>query len=128
MSRKAGQRPCWISSNANGFEVDWFGDRTLVVRGLPELGAACEEVSQLLQDLLDGTPETEAGSQRVREKIAISLSCRAAIKINTLLTADKMRWLVDELFRCDNPYTCPHGRPIILRMEIEDILRGFKRI
>ena len=114
--------------NANGFEVDWFGDRTLVVRGLPELGAACEEVSQLLQDLLDGTPETEAGSQRVREKIAISLSCRAAIKINTLLTADKMRWLVDELFRCDNPYTCPHGRPIILRMEIEDILRGFKRI
>ncbi len=114
--------------NANGFEVDWFGDRTLVVRGLPELGAACEEVSQLLQDLLDGTTETEAGSQRVREKIAISLSCRAAIKINTLLTADKMRWLVDELFRCDNPYTCPHGRPIILRMEIEDILRGFKRI
>jgi len=114
--------------NANGFEVEWFGERTLVVRGLPELGAACEEVSQLLQDLLDGAREADSGSQRVREKIAISLSCRAAIKINTPLTTDKMRWLVDELFRCDNPYTCPHGRPIILRMEIEDILRGFKRI
>ncbi len=65
---------------------------------------------------------------RLRQKIAISLSCRAAIKINTPLSQEKMQWLLDELFRCDNPFTCPHGRPIVLRMGIEEVLRGFKRI
>ena len=58
----------------------------------------------------------------------MSLSCRAAVKINTPLTREKMQWMLDELFRCANPYTCPHGRPIILKMDIEQVLSGFHRI
>jgi len=55
------------------------------------------------------------------------LACRAAIKINMTLAPEKMRWLVDELLKMENPATCPHGRPIILRITAREIERGFQR-
>jgi DNA mismatch repair protein MutL len=120
--------------NANGFDVDWFGNNTLVVRGVPALardvdpGRLFEQLLEELTDLEELRHEDESrGLRRIREKIAISLSCRAAIKINTPLTPEKIQWLLDELFRCQNPYTCPHGRPIVLRLGLEEVLRGFKR-
>ncbi len=120
--------------NDNGFEVEWFGEHTIAIKGVPSFAGDCD-VRRLIQDILDGLvsirgelERPENRLQRLREKIAISLSCRAAIKINTPLSPEKMQWLLDELFRCRNPFTCPHGRPIVLRVGIEEILRGFKRI
>ena len=120
--------------NANGFEVEWFGEQTLVIKGVPSFARECD-AQLLIEGILDeltsqSQEEVDENSRmkRLRQKIAISLSCRAAIKINTPLSQDKMQWLLDELFRCDNPFTCPHGRPIVLRMGIEEVLRGFKRI
>jgi DNA mismatch repair protein MutL len=118
----------------NGFEVEHFGNRTMIVRGVPEVAVQCGDAGRLLQEILDDLKDSSPGFsrrsrvQRLTEKIAISLSCRSAIKINTPLASDKMQWLVDALFRTRNPYTCPHGRPIVLRLGIEDVLRGFKRI
>ena len=120
--------------NSNGFEVEWFGEKTIVLKGVPSIARDCRELPKLMEEIIasvDVDPSaigSGAEVQRLREKIAISVSCRSAIKINTPLSPEKMRWLVDELFRCENPYTCPHGRPITLRMNIEDVLRGFKRI
>ncbi len=120
--------------NANGFEVEWFGEQTLVIKGVPSFARECDG-QLLIEGILDElTSQSRDGGaentrmQRLRQKIAISLSCRAAIKINTPLSQEKMQWLLDELFRCDNPFTCPHGRPIVLRVGIEEVLRGFKRI
>ncbi len=120
--------------NANGFEVEWFGDQTIVIKGVPSFAQDCD-AQLLLEEILDelGSSGQELASpdaqvRRLRQKIAISLSCRAAIKINSPLTQEKMQWLLDELFRCHDPFTCPHGRPIVLRLGIEEILRGFKRI
>jgi DNA mismatch repair protein MutL len=118
--------------NANGFEVEWFGRQTIVVKGVPAL-ARESDIQFLMEGLLEELQtldlvKANGKTRRLREKIAISISCRSAIKINTPLSPEKMQWLVDELFRCENPYTCPHGRPIILRLDIEEILRGFKRI
>ncbi len=120
--------------NANGFLVDWFGESTAVIRGVPAIASNCDG-RKVLQEILDRFQDADSpllpgenSVRRRREKIAISLSCRAAIKINTSLTREKIQWLLDELFACENPYTCPHGRPIILRVNIEDVLRGFKRI
>ena len=120
--------------NANGFEVEWFGEQTLVIKGVPSFAGECD-AQLLIEGILDElTSESQeqvdeiSRMKRLRQKIAISLSCRTAIKINTLLSQEKMQWLLDELFRCDNPFTCPHGRPIVLRMGIEEVLRGFKRI
>ena len=120
--------------NSNGFEVEWFGEKTIVLKGVPSIARDCRELPRLIEEIIAGVdvdPSAAAGGaevQRLREKIAISVSCRSAIKINTPLSDEKMRWLVDVLFRCQNPYTCPHGRPITLRINIEDVLRGFKRI
>lgn len=123
--------------NENGFEVEWFGSNALLIRGVPSLAREAD-IRRTVEDLfndLDALDERDdayrqegACLKRIREQIAISLSCRAAIKINHPLTAEKMEWLLDELFRCENPYTCPHGRPIVLRLNIEQILKGFKRI
>jgi DNA mismatch repair protein MutL len=123
--------------NANGFEVEPFGAHTLLVRAVPALARNVDPkgVIENLLDELTTLDELRSGSKlsdrslrRVQEKIAISLACRAAIKINTPLSPEKMRWLLDTLLQSENPYTCPHGRPIILRLDIEEILRGFKRI
>ena len=62
-----------------------------------------------------------------QKKIAASVSCHAAIKINTPLDETKMRWLVGELMKTDVPTVCPHGRPIILRYDLREILKAFKR-
>lgn len=123
--------------NANGFEVEWFGENALIIRSVPALAREADpaEVLEQLFRELDDLGELQPTQQmpdrnlrRLREKIAISLSCRGAIKINTPLTSEKMQWLVDELFQCENPYTCPHGRPIVLRLSLEELLRGFHRI
>ena len=119
--------------NRNGFDVQWFGSHTIVIRGVPAVASDCHG-ERLIQEILEGLESSDEGSvppfplARLREKIAISVSCRAAIKINTPLSREKMQWMLDELLRCQSPYTCPHGRPIVLRVSIEEILRGFKRI
>jgi DNA mismatch repair protein MutL len=59
--------------------------------------------------------------------VAATLACKAAIKVNMPLTREKMSWLIDELMKTQNPMTCPHGRPIIMRVGLRDIERGFKR-
>ena len=118
--------------NANGFEVEWFGGQTLALKGVPAVASECDS-ERLMAEILDEFEGEEANSDsftlgRLREKIAVSISCRAAIKINTPLSQEKMQWILDELLRCRSPYTCPHGRPIVLRLNLEEILRGFKRI
>ena len=120
--------------NRNGFAVEWFGDRTILVRGVPAVARSCDAL-ELFQEIVNNfqgeEPQVAAeGStlRRRREKIAISLACRSAIKINTPLSREKIQWLLDQLMVCETPYTCPHGRPIVLRVGIEEILRGFKRI
>ena len=120
--------------NHNGFDVEWFGERTLLVRGVPALARSCDTL-ELLQEILNSfqsesdqmDPENSLLRRR-REKIAISLACHSAIKINTPLSREKIQWLLDQLMLCETPYTCPHGRPIVLRVGIGEILRGFKRI
>ena len=120
--------------NHSGFAVEWFGDRTILVRGVPALARSCDP-QELFQEIMSSLQSEEThmdpkGSslRRRREKIAISLACRSAIKINTPLSREKIQWLLDQLMLCDTAYTCPHGRPIVLRIGIEEILRGFKRI
>lgn len=114
---------------ACGFEVEPFGRRTVAIKAAPA-GLATADVQELLGELLDGLErETQAISlTRLREKIAASVACHAAIKINMHLEHSKMVWLIDELQKTQYPMSCPHGRPIVLRYEKNEILKAFKRI
>jgi DNA mismatch repair protein MutL len=114
---------------ACGFEVEPFGRKTVAIKAAPA-GLASTDVQQLLGELLEGLErETQAISLgRLREKIAASVACHAAIKINMHLDHSKMLWLIDELQKTQYPMSCPHGRPIVLRYEKNEILKAFKRI
>ena len=70
--------------------------------------------------------ELSAGD--LRRKVAASIACHAAIKINTPLEPRKMQWLLEELAKTDCPMSCPHGRPIVLRYSLREILKAFHRI
>jgi DNA mismatch repair protein MutL len=112
----------------NGFEVGRLSGRTIAIKAIPAVlppGAA----QSLLVELLDALEAERRGLtlDQIRSEIAASLACRAAIKINTPLAREKMRWMIDELLKVDNPATCPHGRPIILRLTAREIERGFQR-
>ncbi len=111
-----------------GFEVEPFGRRTIAIKAVPaDLTAV--DCGKLLGELLEGLEKEtqEVNLERLREKIAASVACHAAIKVNTHLERSKMVWLIDELLKTRYPMTCPHGRPIILRYEKNEILKAFKR-
>jgi DNA mismatch repair protein MutL len=112
----------------NGFEVEPFGPKTIAIKTAPAILKA-GAVEKLLRELLDGLErETQVMNiEALKRKIAATVSCHAAIKINTPLDDTKMRWLVGELMKTDVPTVCPHGRPIILRYDLREIERAFKR-
>jgi DNA mismatch repair protein MutL len=114
---------------ANGFEVEPFGQRTVAVKTAPaEIRA--DDIERLLLEILDNvSAEAKSLSLDVlRGKIAASVSCHAAIKVNMPLDRDKMDWLLRALGEADCPMTCPHGRPIVLRYGMKEIQKAFKRI
>ncbi len=106
----------------NGFDAEPFGSRTIAVKTAPG-GVQTAEVERMLHELLD-----EIQREEVRARIAASIACHAAIKINTPLTQDKMEWLLKELAKTECPMSCPHGRPVVLRYSVTDIQKAFKRI
>lgn len=112
----------------NGFELGRLSGRTISIKALPAVlspGAA----QALLLELLDAIEDERRGLtlDELHAEIAASLACRAAIKINMPLAPEKMHWLIDELMKKENPATCPHGRPIILRITAREIEKGFQR-
>jgi DNA mismatch repair protein MutL len=112
----------------NGFEIGRLSGRTVSIKSIPAF-LAPGTAHALLIELLDAIEEDRRGLSldELRAEIAASLACRAAIKINMALAPEKMSWLIDELLKVENPATCPHGRPIILRITAREIERGFQR-
>lgn len=108
-----------------GFRVEAMGGRTFVLNGFPdifELEAAKEVLLALLEEM--GEEEIE----RKREKLLATLACKTAIKANEVLPQEKMDYLVEELFKTSNPSLCPHGRPVIIKVDKNQIEKGLKRI
>ena len=112
-----------------GFELMRLSGRTVAINAAPaDLPAG--EARNMLAELLDTVDAEKKTSARdtLRDEIAASLACHAAIKVNMPLAPEKMRWLIDRLLQTSSPTTCPHGRPVILRLNRKDILKGFHRI
>ena len=114
---------------ANGFEIGRLSGRTIAIKSAPA-AIPRDATKALLISLLEAIEQERRGltMDEIRAEIAAGLACRAAIKINMILAPEKMRWLIDELLKCNNPATCPHGRPIILRITAKEIEKAFQRI
>jgi DNA mismatch repair protein MutL len=96
--------------------------RTIIVRGIPA-GVKNWNEGSLLRDILGeiGRDKTEL------EEILKRYACHSAIRFGQKLTNQEMESLVDQLFATDYPFTCPHGRPTILRVNLSDLEKRFNR-
>jgi DNA mismatch repair protein MutL len=112
-----------------GFELMRLSGRTVAIKATPA-DLPPSEARNMLAELLETMDAEKKGTARetLRDEIAASLACHAAIKVNMPLAPEKMRWLIDRLMQTSSPTTCPHGRPVILRLKTRDILKGFHRI
>jgi len=113
----------------NGFEVEPFGPHTLAVKAAP-VGLEGRELEHMLMEVLEqaGNPAQSENLGTLRTRIAASIACHSAIKVNMPLDTRRMEWLLAELGRTEHPTNCPHGRPIALRYSWKDIQRAFQRI
>src|ERR1035438_5568805 len=95
----------------NGFEAEPFGARSVAVKVAPA-GVEASAVENMLHELLDqfSREEQSLNLEKIRARIAASIACHAAIKVNMPLEQNKMEWLLAELAKTDHPYACPHGR------------------
>jgi DNA mismatch repair protein MutL len=111
-----------------GFAVMQLSGRTVAIKSIPT-DVPVSEARNLFAEILDVVEIEKRGSAKatLRDHIAASLACKAAVKINMKLTPEKMQWLIDRLLLTSSPTTCPHGRPVILRLSMKDIERGFHR-
>jgi len=113
----------------NGFEAEPFGARSVAIKVAPA-GLEAAAVEHMLHELLDqfSSEEQSLNLEKIRTRIAASIACHAAIKVNMPLEQNKMEWLLAELAKTDHPMSCPHGRPVVLRYSVKDIQKAFKRI
>ncbi len=113
---------------AVGFDLEPFGGESYVVRAVP---AAIRQRDPLkvLQNLIDELVESSVTRRLVptREQIWITSACKMAVKAGDPLSIAEMEKLIVDLAETENPYMCPHGRPITLTLTADDLLRKFKR-
>ena len=117
----------------NGFEVEPFGPQTLAVKAAP-IGLDGAALERMLSEVIEqsGMDSDEAKQNEdltaLRTRIAASIACHSAIKVNTALDPVRMEWLLLELAKTSHPTSCPHGRPIALLYSWKEIQKAFHRI
>ena len=113
----------------NGFEAEPFGIRSVAVKMAPA-GVDASQIEHMLNEIFDqlAREDQAINLEAVRTRIAASIACHAAIKVNMPLEQNKMEWLLAELAKTQHPMSCPHGRPVVLRYSMTDIQKAFKRI
>jgi len=109
-----------------GFEVEEFGENDLIIRKSPVWAKndAKSVIETIITVLLS---ERDVNLAKLREEVAIMMSCKKSIKANQYINENEVKALLEDLCRCDQPYTCPHGRPVIIKMSNYEIERLFKR-
>ena len=111
-----------------GFVLENFGERCYLIRSLPLGLHEMSGIEEFFLDLLHDLEEDKAMSAaRIKEKLLITASCKGAVKANWPLTEIEMRTLLHDLSQVENAHTCPHGRPIIYKITMQELYKIFKR-
>ena len=108
-----------------GFDADLFGERTLRLRALPGAVAAADAETLIRGVLTDLTPE-RVELERF-DRAAASAACHGSVRRGQVLDTAAMTALLRDLERCENPHSCPHGRPTLIEISADDVLREFRR-
>jgi DNA mismatch repair protein MutL len=109
-----------------GFDLEPFGGKSILVRGYPQ-GLKNWAEGRLLLEVFDDVLQERVPGDSLTDKVVASFACRSAIKAGKKLSIEEMKLLADQLFAVENPYSCPHGRPTIHRIRLEEVERWFQR-
>lgn len=111
-----------------GISLEEFGQNSFLIRSHPSWFKAGQE-EEIVKEMIDFLLETNQISiAKFREATAIMMSCKRSIKANHFLTPNEARRLLEDLKYTENPYNCPHGRPVLVKMTNKDMEKMFKRI
>ncbi len=109
------------------FSFEPFGRDTLLVRRVPAWMKEIEE-ERFLQDVIDNFKnDRESKYARMEKKKIATMACHSSIRFNRTLTMDEMEEVVKQLYKCQNPYHCPHGRPTLIILDEKELTKEFLR-
>ena len=108
-----------------GYDIEDFGDCTFIIRGIPPY-MTLGEAEGFARGYAEAAGEAGGSNKVVVDKL-ITRSCKSAVKAHDVLSEQEISDLISELARCNNPYSCPHGRPTFIRISSYDIERSFRR-
>ena len=116
--------------NKIGFELEEFGEKTFVIRAVPAIFgqfSAVELLTTFLEEQEDGKLRT--GLEDHREAMAALCACKKqSVKAHEPIPLPALRTLLQRLARCENPFTCPHGRPVFFTQSFAELEKQFKRV
>ena len=107
--------------------MKFFSKNTIVIEGVPEDVKHGSEEKILLEILEEYAVNQRVKKLEAKDNMAKSYSCKTAIKAGDYLSEKEMRLLIDQLFATSMPYVCPHGRPIVIKISLEEFDRRFGR-
>ncbi len=110
-----------------GFTLEEFGDNTIKLTGVPTVCIDLDTKELFLETLDEINTVARTAKQEKEEKFIATVACKAAVKANMALTQEEVEKLMDQLFELPNPFTCPHGRPTVIKMTKYDIEKKFAR-
>lgn len=113
--------------NDMGFEIEEFGPKTYAAKAIP-MFMSLAEAENFLKYFVENTADGSVVSDRNKLEKIMTSACKAAVKGGDLLKDEEINELISELSKCENPFSCPHGRPTFIRMRKYEIEKMFKRV
>ena len=110
-----------------GFIIDEFGDNTIKISGTPSICIDLNTRDLFLETLDEINSVARTAKQEIENKFLATIACKAAVKAHMVLSKEEVESLMDELLKLPNPFTCPHGRPTVIKMSKYEIERKFER-
>lgn len=110
-----------------GFMIEEFGENTIKISGTPSICLELDTKELFLETLDEINTVARTAKQEMEEKFIATVACKAAVKAHMALTKEEVESLLDQLFILPNPFTCPHGRPTVIKMTKNDIEKKFAR-
>jgi DNA mismatch repair protein MutL len=109
-----------------GFQIEPFGERSFTIRAVPAI-LKDRDVKTVVEDILIDLAGSGTGKAEMIDELIKIVSCRSAIKAGARLTDVEIEDLLEQLKKCDLPFTCPHGRPTTIKITVEDLKKMFRR-
>ncbi len=111
-----------------GYEIDIFGEKTLIIRSVPDTKAGKIDIKASFEAIVDSLVDGSFFQADKRDELLYTVACKAAVKSHDNLSYQEMKKIIEDLLSLKNPFHCPHGRPLIITLTRKDLDKLFRRI